>query len=123
MQGKRVLVADDNRFIRTLVKAALTTVGYEVTEAVDGEDARAQLLADPPDVVLLDLVMPNMSGFDVLELFAAEGSPPPCPVMMLTTAARPADVARAEELGASDYLIKPFDKDELRQKVAALLAG
>ncbi len=116
----RILVADDNGFIRTLVKAALTTVGYTVDEAADGPSALAALATDPPDLLLLDLVMPGMSGFEVLERLEASGASP-CPVMMLTTAAGEGDIAHAEGIGAADYLVKPFDKDELRARVAVLL--
>lgn len=121
MQGKRVLVADDNNFIRILVKAALANSDYEIIEAVDGFDAYAKIIDEHPDLVLLDLVMPEMSGFEVLERLKEE-SRASCPVMMLTTAAAAADIARAKEIGATDYLVKPFDKNELREKVATLLA-
>ncbi len=122
MGAQRVLIADDNRFIRTLVKAALAPDDYDIVEAVDGVDAFEKIGSEAPDLVLLDLVMPGMSGFEVLERMGAGGSGPPCPVMMLTTAASAADLERASAIGAADYLVKPFDKNELREKVAALLA-
>jgi CheY-like chemotaxis protein len=118
---KVVVVADDNQFIRTLVIAALKPLGCEIIEAADGEEAVRLIGARTPDLVLLDLVMPKLSGFEVLEIIRQEEATARTPVVMLTTAASESDYSEGKRHGATDYVVKPFNNTELRATVAELL--
>jgi CheY-like chemotaxis protein len=119
--SKVVVVADDNEFIRKLVIAALRPLGCEVIEAVDGGEAVRLIGELEPDLVLLDLVMPKLSGFEVLEAIRHVDATAETPVVMLTTAAGEADFSEGRRHGATDYVVKPFNTTELRAIVAELL--
>lgn len=119
--SKVVVVADDNEFIRKLVIAALRPLGCEVIEAVDGDDAVRLIGELVPDLVLLDLVMPKLSGFEVLEAIRHADATAETPVVMLTTAAGESDFSEGRRHGATDYVVKPFNNTELRATVAELL--
>ncbi|MBS3974783.1 MAG: response regulator, partial [Actinobacteria bacterium] len=93
MQNKTILIADDNTFIRRLVSVALQPLGCTLIEAVDGEDTLRVIEAQRPDLVLLDLVMPKLSGFEVLEIIRATPKTADLTVIMLTTAAAASDLA------------------------------
>ena len=121
MQDKTVLVADDNEFIRVLVRAALKPLGCSVIEAEDGEVALQMVEGTTPDAILLDVVMPRMNGFQVLEELRSGPKAVDCPIAMLTTAASESDIAHGVDAGADAYIVKPFDKDELRQTVREML--
>ncbi|MDH4140111.1 MAG: response regulator [Coriobacteriia bacterium] len=119
--AKKILIADDNTFIRTLVKAALKPLGCEMIEAVDGEEAVRAAEEHDPDLILLDVVMPKMNGFEALEAIRAQRPASHLPIVMLTTAATEADVRRGRDAGANDHIVKPFEKTALRDTVAGLL--
>lgn len=121
MTAKRILVVDDNRLIRVLVAAALKPLECEIIEAVDGGEAVTTALACDPDLILLDVVMPVASGFEVLATLRDDPNGPECPIIMLTTAASDQDIDGALEHGANAYVVKPFDNTELRHTVARLL--
>lgn len=113
----RVLVVDDNPVARSVAAIALETAGMEVVEAADGTEALDRLAADPADAVVLDIMMPGLSGHDVLGERARRGLAPGAAVVMLTCKTDDADITRAFEAGAADYLTKPFDPDDLVRAV------
>ncbi|MDI6900588.1 MAG: response regulator [Anaerosomatales bacterium] len=119
--AKRILVADDNMQIRMLVNAALRSLGHDIVQAVDGEEAVEMAIEAPPDLVLLDVEMPKLDGFEVLEFLRKRAETKDVKVVMLTTAAQVADKLRGAELGASEYITKPFDPKGLRSVVEAVL--
>jgi len=119
--AKRILVVDDNRLIRVLVAAALKPLECEIIEAVDGGEAVTTALTCDPDLILLDVVMPVASGFEVLAALRENPDGPKCPIIMLTTAASDKDIDGALDHGANAYVVKPFDHTELRHTVARLL--
>ncbi len=121
MERKTVLVADDNKFIRMLVLAALRPLEIDILEATDGQEALDAACEHAPDLILLDVVMPHMSGFDVLEALRSDAATADYPVAMLTTAASEQDRALGAQHHVASYIVKPFDKDELRGTVAGLL--
>jgi two-component system response regulator AdeR len=122
LHDKTILVAEDSDMIRRLVVAALAPLECTVIEARDGDEAVALATAHLPDLILLDVVMPGMDGFSVLETLRDGGHCPDCAVVMLTTAASQQDHERAEQAGADGYIVKPFEKDELRGTVKAMLS-
>ena len=120
----RVLVVDDEPDIRELVRGVLELEGHSVQEAVDGEHALAVIADDPPEVVLLDVMMPGADGFEVLtQLKEATGPGASVPVVMLTARGGDLDRIRGGIEGAVQYLVKPFAIGDLRQAVAAAVAG
>jgi len=121
MNTKTILIADDNNFIRRLVCAALQPLGCTLAEAVDGEETLRMIEDRRPDLVLLDLVMPKLNGFEVLERLRSSPDTSDLTVVMLTTAASEGDLAQGRRHGVADYVIKPFDTSELRETVARLL--
>jgi DNA-binding response OmpR family regulator len=116
-----VLVVDDEPDILLLHRVNLESQGHRVLLAADGMTALERIAADRPDVVVLDVMMPVLDGWGVLERLAKVDHAPPVLVVSAKTA--PADIDKARELGASDYLPKPFDADELARRVARLLNG
>jgi two-component system, OmpR family, phosphate regulon response regulator PhoB len=115
---RRVLVVDDEHGLRVAVHRALETEGYRVEEAANGADAITAARACPPDAVILDLGLPDMSGMDVLAELRRIGT---MPVLVLSGRAGEADRVAALELGADDYVVKPFLARELAARVRALL--
>lgn len=114
-----VLVVDDEPDILLLHRLNLEAAGHDVVLAADGVVALERIADARPDVVVLDVMMPVLDGWGVLERLRCDDSPPP--VLVVSAKNTPEDVARARELGAADYLRKPFDPDVLIRKVADLL--
>lgn len=122
-EQRTILIADDNQQIRMLVKAALASLGHRILEAADGEQALEMALEHVPDLVLLDVTMPNLDGWEVLRFMRKKPETAEVPVMMLTTAAQKWDLERGAELGCNDYLTKPFEPKVLREHVVRMLGG
>lgn len=116
-----VLVADDDRDIRELVSFKLQAAGYDVVTASDGTEALAQVIAQRPDVAVLDVMMPGLSGTDVLRAVRAHPEVGGTRVILLTAKAQEQDVAAGFALGADDYVVKPFSPRELLSRVQAVL--
>jgi two-component system sensor histidine kinase/response regulator len=113
----KILVVEDEAENRLLIGMILSTEGYQVIPAVDGADALARLEREPPDLILLDLMMPQMNGFEVLERLRADPATAPIPVIVLTALAQERDIERAVASGAQGYVIKPFEPDELLKRI------
>ena len=122
-EQRTILIADDNQQIRMLVKAALASLGHTIVEAVDGEQALRLALESPPDLMLLDVTMPNLDGWEVLRFLRKKPETAEVPVMMLTTAAQKWDLEHGAELGCNDYITKPFEPKVLREHVVRMLEG
>ena len=119
----RILLAEDDRILRKAGEVSLKKKGYEVISAVDGEDALAKALAHKPDLVLLDVMMPKMNGFEVLHALKSEAAVRDIPVIMLTNLEQPSDLARAREGGAHSYLVKSnLNLDDLAARIKDALA-
>ena len=115
----RILIVEDDPAIRRGLDDALAYAGYAVEVCFRGDQALARVLADPPDLVLLDVLLPRMDGFTVLE--ELRRSRPQVPVIMLTARGAEEDRVRGLTLGADDYVVKPFSARELLARVAAVL--
>ena len=116
--GTRILTVEDDERIRTAVKLALEDEGWEVHEAEDGEEALSAFNAQPADVVLIDIMLPGIDGFDVCRSIRKESD---VPIVMVTARADTHDVVAGLEAGADDYLTKPFAPKELSARIRALL--
>jgi DNA-binding response OmpR family regulator len=114
----KLLVADDDQDLLALISFTLSQAGYLVVRASDGPGAIRAFQAEAPDLVILDINMPGASGFQVCEAIRAKSR---APVMMLTVRGEEEDLVRALELGADDYLTKPFSPRTLLARVKALL--
>ena len=120
---RKVLVVDDNQPSRDLIVDILRPLSLEVTEAPDGATALAAARETKPDLVLLDLSMPDMDGFAVLDELRRDPDCARTPVLAVTANAMPGERSKALEAGFSDFLTKPVRITELRQRVEALLDG
>jgi DNA-binding response OmpR family regulator len=114
-----ILVAEDQADIRDLLVLNLRNAGYQVTAVADGNSALAQQIAQPRDLLVLDLMMPGLDGLEVCKALRARGSV--APILMLTAKSTELDRVLGLELGADDYLTKPFSLAELLARVKALL--
>lgn len=114
-----MLVADDDRAIRESIGRALDLEGYDVVLVVDGAAALDSVRVEPPDVIVLDLMMPGVDGLTVCRVLRAERIA--TPILMLTARTETADRVAGLDAGADDYLPKPFELDELLARVRALL--
>jgi type IV pilus assembly protein PilB len=117
---RRVLIVDDNLDNRALARAALRAEGYEFEEAADGQAALDAVRRGAPDLVLLDLMMPGVDGFSVIKSLRSEASTAGLPVIVLTAMSEAESQAASLEMGADDYMTKPFHPKILRARVAAL---
>ncbi len=116
--AKKILVVDDKAELRTLLKSYLAQEGYEVTTAADGQEALYAARREKPDLILLDLMMPEMSGYDFMRVYSKEAD---TPVIILTARLEESDKVLGLELGADDYVTKPFSLRELAARVRAVL--
>jgi DNA-binding response OmpR family regulator len=116
-----VLVADDDDDIRDLVAFRLDRAGYEVLRAGDGQQALDLAKEHVPDLAVLDVMMPKLTGYDVTRELRADAATSRIPVILLTARVQEADVARGFEAGADDYVKKPFSPQELKARVQAVL--
>lgn len=118
---RKILIADDEQNIVISLEFLMKREGYEVAIASDGEEAVQRMRADPPDLVLLDVMMPKKSGFDVCQEVRADPALAGVRILMLTAKGRDTEVAKGLALGADAYMTKPFSTKELVEKVRSLL--
>jgi CheY-like chemotaxis protein len=120
---RRVLLAEDDRFLRRAAESRLRQNGFTVLPAVDGEEALKVARAERPDLILLDLIMPKLQGFEVLKSLKQDPATAPIPVIVLSNLGQDEDLKRAMELGAVAYFIKAhLSLQDLVQRVAQTLA-
>ena len=119
--SESVLVADDDPDILTVVKINLELDGFEVETAEDGEDALQKASSSPPQVIVLDVMMPRMDGLTALHRLRSQAATANIPIILLTARGLPEDRVRGLELGADDYITKPFEITELAARVRAVL--
>jgi DNA-binding response OmpR family regulator len=106
MDPRRILLAEDDRFLRKAAETMLKRNGFAVTSAADGEEALRLAREQPPDLLLLDLIMPKLQGFDVLQALKADAGTADIPVIVLSNLGQDSDIQLARERGAADYIIK-----------------
>lgn len=116
-----VLVADDNRVVRELIVFRLERSGYRVIAASDGAEAWRIVRDQLPDLAILDVMMPNLTGVQVTERIRADEATSHIPIILLTARVQEADITRGFDAGADDYIRKPFNPQEIRGRVQAIL--
>lgn len=120
--AKKILIVEDDKFLRDLISQKLAKEGYEVDEAVDGEEGVKMIKEVKPDLVLLDLILPGIDGFEVLVKMKENSSISSTPVIILSNLGQKEDVEKGLKLGAVDYLIKAhFTPGEIIDKIRAVL--
>jgi DNA-binding response OmpR family regulator len=116
-----ILVVDDDPLIRTLVEHKLRLRGFEVVSTESGEDGLKQVAVKRPDLIVLDAMMPEIDGFEVLRRLKEDAATATIPVIMLTARKQESDIVSALSSGARDYLVKPFMAEELIMRIRNLL--
>ncbi len=117
---KRVLVIEDEPNISEALRFILTRNGWHVDVSADGNSALAALCSDPPDLLILDLMLPGISGFDILQSLRAQDGTRNLPVLMLTAKGHAADRCEAERLGGTRFMTKPFANADVLEAVREL---
>lgn len=123
MAGKRILVCDDDPLLVDLLDYRLSSRGYEVVIARDGAEALAQLQQGKPDAIVLDAMMPVIDGHEVLRQIREDDTLADVPVIMLSARKQERDIVGALELGATDYVVKPFIPEELVARLGRILGS
>jgi two-component system alkaline phosphatase synthesis response regulator PhoP len=121
MLKQRILVVDDDREVVRLMQAYLERAGYEVMTAYDGQSAVHMLRREKPDLLLLDLMLPDQDGFDITRLMRSDPTLADIPIIMLTARVDVTDRIVGLEMGADDYVTKPYDPREVVARVRARL--
>ncbi|AKU11233.1 MAG: two-component system, OmpR family, alkaline phosphatase synthesis response regulator PhoP [Azoarcus sp.] len=120
--AKKILIADDEQNIVISLEFLMKREGYEVSVANDGDEAARRIRAEKPDLVLLDVMMPKKSGFEVCQEVKSNPELQSVRILMLTAKGRDTEVAKGLALGADAYMTKPFSTKELVERVRSMLA-
>ncbi len=115
--SKKILTVDDSKTMRDMVTFTLKNAGFELREAVDGKDALSVISGFKPDVVITDLNMPNMNGFELIRALRADPAHKFTPILMLTTEGDESKKAEGKSAGATGWIVKPFSPEKLVQVV------
>ncbi len=121
IEGKKVLVAEDEPDIRQLITFSLQFAGLNVVQAVNGQDAVNKAGQEQPDLILLDVRMPKMTGYEACKAIKSQESTKHIPVVFLSARGQESEIKYGLGLGAEEYILKPFAPDELYKRVTALL--
>jgi two-component system cell cycle response regulator DivK len=120
MSGKTVLYVEDNEYNLKMVRQLLARTSYRLIEATDGELGVAAALREPPDLILMDIQLPKLSGLDATRRLRAEPTTAAVPIIVITSFALSGDDLKAKEAGASAYMAKPYSPRELLQMIRKL---
>ena len=121
MKKGKILVVDDEVYIVHILDFSLGMEGYEVVTALDGEEALAKSLEHKPDLIVLDIMMPKMDGYEVCKRLKAEASTRSIPVILLSAKGRNVDQKMGFDAGAEDYITKPFSPRKLVERINTIL--
>ncbi len=119
--GRTILHVEDNEFNRKMLRDLLARTSYRLVEAIDGEEGVAKALAELPDLILMDIQLPKLSGIDATRRLRAERATAATPIIVVTSFALSGDDQKAKEAGATAYLAKPYSPRTLLQQIRALL--
>ena len=118
---RKILLIDDEYFLLEILKDRLEFHGYEVLTATDGKEGVEKALSEKPDLIFMDIMMPEMDGLEVTKLLRTKPEMKDIPIICLSALGRPADIESAKECGANDYMVKPFQAQELLEKIESFL--
>jgi DNA-binding response OmpR family regulator len=119
---KKILIIEDDKFLRELMSKKLLSMGYDVVSAADGESGLVMIKESRPDVVLLDLILPGINGFEVLEMAKKDPETANVPIVILSNLGQGEDIERGLKLGAKDFLVKAhFTPQEIINKLKIIL--
>ncbi len=121
MNPKKVLIVDDEEFVRQLIQIKLKSCGIETIEAGNGIEAIEKAVSEKPDLILLDVMMPKLNGFEACQRLKANNETAHIPIVMLTARGDPSAKERGENAGALEYLTKPFSPQKLADRVLEIL--
>jgi len=122
VNAKKIMIIEDDRFLSSLMKARLEKEGFVVTQAFDGEEAMEMLKQDIPSLIILDLIMPKVTGFEVLQMISITPQLEKVPVVIVSNLAQDSDIEKAQQLGAKEYFVKVrVSIDELIEKIKTLV--
>ena len=120
--AKKILIIEDDKFLRELIGQKLLKEGYDIVEAVDGEKGIKSIKDEKPDLILLDLILPGMDGFEVLTKIKEDSKIAQIPVIILSNLGQKDDIEKGLKIGAVDYLIKAhFTPGEIIDKIKVIL--
>ena len=117
----KILIAEDERDIRELITFTLRFAGHDVTATANGEEAVNEARANPPDLILMDVRMPRLTGYQACEIIKTSQDLKHIPVVFLSAKGQDAEIRTGLDAGADDYILKPFSPDQLANKVAEIL--
>lgn len=120
--AKRILVVDDEVRVLAVIQQRLESAGYEVVTAMDGTEGYAKARSVKPDLIILDLILPNLNGYQVCSLLKRDSTYKWIPIVMLTARSQEKDIEEGMKVGADAYMTKPFDHVALLDQIARLLA-
>jgi DNA-binding response OmpR family regulator len=123
MPKKRIFVADDQEEVLSMLKELLTSKGYEVMASKDPEQLVKLIKSFKPNLILLDLLMPNLDGFEICRILNADSEAQSIPIIIMSGLSDQVDIKRAYELGVVDYLIKPFDLNKVVTQIEKAIAN
>jgi DNA-binding response OmpR family regulator len=119
--AKKIMIIEDDHFLSSLVKVRLEKDGFAVVQAFDGDQAISMLRTEIPNLVMLDLIMPKVNGFDVLKTISLTPGLEKIPVVIVSNLAQDSDIEKAKELGAKEYFVKvKISIDDLVEKIKSL---
>jgi len=120
--SKKILIIEDDKFLKELIAQKLVKEGYNIAEAIDGEEGIKKVKSEQPDLDLIDLILPGIDGFEVLSKMKEDSSLVSIPVIILSNLGQKEDVEKGLKLGAADYLIKAhFTPGEIIDKIKIIL--
>lgn len=121
MSAKTILYVEDNEYNRKIVRQLLSKTAYRLREAIDGENGVQTALDDPPDLILMDIQLPKMSGLEATRKLRADSRTAAVPIIVITSFALSGDDRKAKDAGATAYLAKPYSPRDLLAKIREIL--
>ena len=122
VNAKKIMIVEDDRFLSSLMKARLEKEGFTVVQAFDGEEAMGMLKQEIPSLIILDLIMPKVTGFEVLQMISITPQLEKVPVVIVSNLAQDSDIEKAQQLGAKEYFVKVrVSIDDLIGKIKTLV--
>ena len=120
--AKKILIVEDDKFLRDLISQKLLKEGFEIVQAVDGEDGVKKIKDEHPDLILLDLILPGIDGFEVLSQMKSDQNSASIPVIILSNLGQKEDIDKGLKMGAADYLIKAhFTPGEIIDRIEKVI--